>query len=205
MEIHRTIVGSHLKIHSFNKQAPGDRTKPAPTAIILVCHGLYSDAITEKVRLPKGVKFAAKHGHPNDQIDYQWFQSIIDCGVASAVEYDFKVFEETGETWNYYLGKGEPDKKKGTSARELMSYDKNDRLPHPNFYSARNISEVTVLSSAYVENIMRYAESKKLTDSFDFATVTRSCRCLQDVLDSFATIENSYDHLLFAFCREFLD
>jgi hypothetical protein len=171
----------------------------------LICHGLYSQAITEKVKLPKGVRFAAKHGYANDKVDFKWFQDIIDCGVNSAVEYDFKVFEQSGETWNYYLGKGEPDEKKGSSAKELMSYDKKDRLPHPQGYTATDIAEVKVLSSAYVENIMRYAESRKKTSSFDFATVTKSCTCLQDVLDSFATIEKSYEHLLFAFCREFMD
>jgi len=206
MPIYHHIQGPYLKVHSFNATAPAQRPAASPPALILVCHGIYQTG-TGEVRLPAQpqIRFAVEHGRPNDNIDAKWFQDIITMGLNSALEYDFK-HPSQGTATNYFLGKGEPDKQKGATPADWLGFDKDDRLGHPNAYSARNVGKVGVLSTSYAENLMRFAESKQKTDTFDFATVTSSCRSFAHVLESMATDPPpKYDYLLCAFCRELAD
>jgi hypothetical protein len=219
MPIHTYAVGAHLKVHSFNATAPSQRPNPpAPSCLIVICHGIYLETTATIQLAPHlpDVRFSVEHGEPRD-VDIKWFQDLITEGVASALEYDFKYQVNPNDTIvNYHLGKGEPSRGKGDTPAQMLSYDKNDRIPWQNpkntengtrgslaKYDAKKIYQTNVLSSSYVQNIMLFAESKRKGDQFDFATVKKSCRELQDVFNSYLAMPRpNYDHLLLGFCRE---
>ncbi|HKE95158.1 MAG TPA: hypothetical protein VKB34_12680 [Povalibacter sp.] len=159
MDIYRFQIGQHLKVHSFNSTDPRQRAHPAPPALMLICHGLYTNS-SGTVRVPDSpqVRFATEHGKPNDNIDHKYFRELIQCGLGSALQYDFKVTAGGNPVCNYFLGKGEPDMTKGATARARLSYDKAERMKHPTEFNAKRIGKVRVLSSAYVENLLKLAE-----------------------------------------------
>jgi hypothetical protein len=205
MQIYTHALGAHLKVHSFEKTPPAERANAVPPALMLVCHGIYQGTTgTTPVPAAPRVHFAVQHGHANGNIDARWFQDLITEGLPSALEFDFKYVEAAqAQVTNYFLGKGEPDRAKGAGPAEWLGYVKADRLPHPSGYQDHKVKEVGILSSSYVENIMRFAESKQKTATFDFATVRRSCRNLSDVFGSMAiNPPPNYEYLLCAFCRE---
>ena len=96
MQIYKHAQGAHLSIYSFNATPPSLRPVPAPSALVLVCHGIL-EASTLPIPVPPhpAVRFAVKHGKPAEIGDYKWFKALVTDGLQSALEFDFKRFEAT--------------------------------------------------------------------------------------------------------------
>lgn len=204
MNIHTHLLGAHLKVQSFNAVPPAQRTRPAPPALVLVCHGVFVPDGTAAITVPSGieVRFAVPHGRANENTDTKFYKDLIGMGLQSALQYDFKHLPDGSTVPDYALGKGEPDPGKGSTPAEMMAYDKDDRPHHPVVFDPRQIGQVEVVSAAYIENIQLLAASLKKTDTFDFASIRAGTRSLKDVFDTITQTRPKYDYLLCNFCRE---
>ena len=222
-----------IKIHSFSEINPKERSleSPSPPALILFCHGIALPG-TPEIAVPLGppeVRFAAAHGE-EVRIDIKWHSDLVDYGLESALRYDFKHRETT--VTNYYLGKAEPDAKRGLVPKAWFAYTKadigtghpdpkkdvidslqtdydknNPQTKYPSRYNPEGIAANKVVSSSYVGNMIRYKEisnkdGSKKKDFFDYATVKKNCDNLRQVFSDIQGEKPRYKYLLCAFCRE---
>jgi hypothetical protein len=204
MDIYTTSLGTCLKVHSFISTNPTERAQANPRALIVLCHGFYLGR-TETIEVPHNLpelRFAVEHTQAHATSHTEWTE-LLTNDLGAGLRWEYKHVVRPGERiTNYFLGKREPRQGElGTSPKTWTQYAAAAKVGKSPGYIRGNIQANEVISSGFVQNIMRTPGSKR---AYDFATVTKNCRNLRDLFTHFPTApaRANYDYLLLAFCRE---